>query len=225
MLLEIPAVLPPPELERIRDNLKAATFVDGKLSAGQLAADVKRNQELVHGQDRLALGNIVGQALTSNAMFNKFALPRRLLIPLFSRYDVGMAYGLHTDEAVIGMGTPQSALRNDIAITVFLSDPDSYDGGELAVMTPVGIHSFKPPAGHAVVYPSHYLHEVREVTRGTRLASVTWAQSYVVEADHRAVLFDLQTTSASLCAQGAARNETDKIVNTFHRLLRMWTTL
>jgi PKHD-type hydroxylase len=205
--------------------LDAATFVDGKLSAGHLAADVKRNRELPHGQDRLELGTTVANALTASTAFNHFALPRRILIPIFSRYDPGMGYGLHTDEGVLGIGTPQSALRNDLAITVFLSDPDSYDGGELAVMTSVGEHVFKPPAGHAVVYPSHYLHEVRPVVRGVRFAAVTWVQSYVVAAEHRAVLYDLRVTSVQLREQGVARAQTDTIVNTFHKLLRMWTVL
>ncbi len=171
------------------------------------------------------MGQRVASALSANITFNQFALPRRLMIPLLSRYDVGMAYGLHTDEAVLSMGNPQSALRNDIAITVFLSDPESYDGGELAVVTPVGAHIFKPPAGYAVVYPSHFLHEVREVTRGVRLAAVTWVQSYVVSAEHRALLYDLRLASSNLIEQGAARAETDRVVNSFHKLLRMWTVL
>jgi PKHD-type hydroxylase len=225
MLLEIPGVLGPSDLIAIRERLALSAFADGRNSAGDMAAEVKRNLELPVGQERVALGNLVANALTSSQEFNQFALPRRILIPIFSRYDVGMSYGLHTDEAVLGMNTPQSALRNDIAITVFLSDPDGYDGGELAVTTPVGRHVFKPPAGHAVVYPSHYLHEVCEVTRGVRLAAVTWLQSYVAAVEQRTVLYDLRVASTRLRDQGAARRETDTIVNTFHKLLRMWTVL
>ncbi len=225
MLLEIPAVLGPSDLRAIRARLDAATFIDGKNSAGELAAEVKHNRELPANQDRLELGKSIANALTANATFNHFALPRRILIPIFSRYDVGMSYGLHTDEAVLGINTPQNALRNDLALTLFLSEPETYEGGELAVRTPVGLHTFKPPAGHAVVYPSQYLHEVREVTGGVRLAAVTWLQSYVAEAEHRALLYELRVASMHLREQGVARADTDVIVNTFHRLLRMWTVL
>ena len=209
MLLEIPEVLAPADLARICERLRVADFIDGRRTAGNLAAGVKNNRELTPSQDRLDLGKMVCTALTANAAFNNFALPRRLMIPIFSRYDEGMAYGAHTDEGILGIESPATAMRDDLAVTVFLSDRASYEGGQLSVMTPVGAHAFGPPAGHAVVYPSHYLHEVRPVTRGVRLAAVTWIQSFVREAERRAVLFELGAALTGLRQQNSARGEID----------------
>jgi PKHD-type hydroxylase len=172
----------------------------------------------------MELGRVVYQALVGNAVFNNFALVRRMMIPIFSRYDEGMAYGLHTDEAILGIDMPDKSMRNDLAVTLFLSEPESYDGGELSVETPVGRHAFKLPAGDAVVYPSHFLHEVCQVTRGVRFAAVTWIQSYVREAEQRAVLTELGAASATLRQEESACAATDQLLNVYQKLLRMWAT-
>ncbi|HLI11272.1 MAG TPA: Fe2+-dependent dioxygenase [Alphaproteobacteria bacterium] len=222
MLIEIPEVLPPADAERLCERLRCANFIDGRATAGNLAESIKRNRELPVTEEWLAFGKEICAALTANSLFNNFALPRRLMLPIFSRYDKGMAYGAHSDEAILGIEKPAQAVRNDLAMTLFLSPPSSYDGGELSVETPVGPHAFKLPAGHAVVYPSHYLHEVRRVTRGTRLAAVTWIQSFVRDAERRAVLYELGCASTKLRGEGAAHAEVNAINNVYHKLLRMW---
>jgi PKHD-type hydroxylase len=224
MLVQIPNVLTREDARRICGRLARANFIDGGRTAGHLAAGVKNNLELPPAQERLELGRQVSVALAANAGFNSFALVRRMMIPIFSRYDEGMAYGAHTDEGILGMDTPDDSMRNDLALTLFLSEPENYDGGELSVETPVGAHGFKLPAGHAVVYPSHYLHEVRRVTRGVRFAAITWIQSYVREAERRAVLHELGTASANLRRQGIGRADTDAMFNVYQKLLRMWAS-
>lgn len=224
MLIEIPGILSWKEAQAICERLKRANFVDGGLTAGHFAAGVKNNLELPPDQERLELGRQVYAALAAKPEFGNFTLVRRMMIPLFSRYDVGMAYGAHTDEGVLGLDTPDDSMRNDLALTLFLSDPTSYDGGELSVETPVGPHEFKLPAGNAVVYPSHYLHEVRPVTRGVRFAAVTWIQSFVQDPERRSVLHELSSASTHLREQSVPRADTDALFNVYHKLLRMWAT-
>jgi PKHD-type hydroxylase len=222
MLIEIADVLPRKDAAAVCDRLRKANFSDGSRTVGHLAAGVKNNRELAPNQERLELGRMVSAALVSNPAFNNFALVRHMMLPIFSRYDAGMAYGRHSDEAILGIDTPHDSMRNDLALTLFLSEPESYDGGELSVETPVGPHRFKLSPGSAVVYPSHYLHEVLPVTRGVRFAAITWVQSYVREAERRAVLHELGTASARLRQQGVARGDVDAMFNVYHKLLRMW---
>lgn len=222
MLIEIPEVLSRGQAQAIRGRLSGARFVDGGLSAGAQAGKVKKNLEMAADSQRMALAQDVCNALAQHPMFNHFALPRRIMVPIFSRYEVGMTYGSHTDVALMGVDVPEHATRTDLSLTLFLSDPESYDGGELVIQTHVGEHRFKLPAGSCVVYPSHNLHYVSPVTRGVRLAAVTWVQSFVRADAQREVLFELCNLSESLADQELGREEIDMLFNVYHKLTRMW---
>ncbi|MDJ0949039.1 MAG: Fe2+-dependent dioxygenase [Alphaproteobacteria bacterium] len=222
MLIEIPDVLTRGQVLDIRERLSRACFVDGALSAGAQASGVKRNTEIAGGELRMQLARDVCSALASNHQFNHFALPRRIMVPIFSRYEVGMTYGSHTDVALMGVDVPEHATRTDLSLTLFLSDPESYDGGELVIQTHVGENRFKLPAGRCVVYPSHNLHYVAPVSRGVRLAAVTWVQSFVRADAQREVLFELCNLSELAAGRDLGREGTDMLFNIYHKLTRMW---
>lgn len=222
MLIEIPGILGKDQVNRLRQYLLTAQYNDGRLSAGDLASGVKNNLELPADEKVVELARIVHAGLVGNPTFNQFALPRRMTMPIFSRYDVGMEYGDHADVALMGIDTPDMATRTDLSLTLFLSDPDTYDGGELVARTLVGENRFKPAAGHVVVYPSHYLHHVTKVTRGVRLAAVAWVQSLIREDDRRELLYELNGVSENLAGQGIPRVDADVLFNSYHKLMRMW---
>ena len=223
MLLEIPAVLDPPQLEVVRQALAQATFVDGRLSAGPAAGRVKRNEELDPGEKRSEyLGKIVVGNLYNSATFRNAALPQRISEPFFSRYRPGMAYGAHIDDPVMGSGM---RYRCDVAVTVFLNEPESYEGGELVIRTSFGEHRVKLAAGGAVVYPASSLHSVAEVTRGTRLAAVAWIQSLVRDPGRRELLYELNLAREALLATRPDAEETARVDHAYVNLVRMWAEL
>lgn len=222
MLYEVPGILSKEQVGTIVRRLSACRFVDGRLTAGSQASTVKKNLELASGEQRMELARMVYAGLAENPRFNQIALPRRMMVPIFSRYDVGMEYGSHADVAMMGITTPEHATRTDLSLTVFLSDPDSYDGGELVITSDVGESRFKLPAGHAVVYPSHNLHYVARVTRGVRFAAVSWVQSFVRESDRREVLHELNSVAESLAGAQVEPGATEVLFNVYHKLLRMW---
>lgn len=154
MLIEIPDVLSSGEVARIRGALAGMTFVDGRASAGAQASAVKNNEEIPPCNEVMELAKLIGEGLARHQTFNHFALPRKIMAPIFSRYKDGMNYGSHSDVSVMQIGNPERAIRTDLSITVFLSDPKSYDGGALVISTHVGEQSFKLAPGSAVVYPS-----------------------------------------------------------------------
>jgi len=222
MLYEVPGILSKVQVGAILQRLSRCEFVDGRLTAGSQAATVKKNLELATGEQRMELARIVYTGLAENPMFNQIALPRRMMVPIFSRYDVGMEYGSHADVAMMGINTPEHATRTDLSLTVFLSDQASYDGGELVITSDVGESRFKLPAGHAVVYPSHNLHYVAPVTRGVRFAAVSWVQSFVREGARREVLYELNTVAESLAGERVESGTAEVLFNVYHKLLRMW---
>lgn len=227
MLLEIPGILSQAEAAGIVARLSRAQFNDGKLSAGGFAGEVKNNLEMAPNQEMIELARQVYAGLAGNPEFNQFALPRKMIVPIFSRYDVGMEYGLHTDVAMMGIDQPEKATRTDLSFTLFLSEPDTYKGGELVIRTHVGENRFKPGAGSVVVYPSHNLHYVAPVTGGTRYAAVSWAQSFVREDSRREILFEINQVSEDIAEKleaGTAitRQETDVLFGIYHKLMRMW---
>ena len=178
------------EVDGIAAELGQRTFSDGKLTAHGLAREVKNNLQLTSkGPETDELQNIVISAFRRNAEVQAFALPRRVAAPIFSLYDPGMEYGAHVDNALIG------GIRTDMSVTLFLSRPESYEGGELVIDLPLGSQETKLDAGEAIVYPSNTLHHVAPVIRGTRLAAVTWIQSTVRDERIRAILYDLHKTS------------------------------
>ena len=224
MLLHIPNVLTPDELQRVREALNRADWVDGRQTVGAQGAQVKRNLQLPEtSPEREALGRLVLQALARHPLYHAAALPLRTLAPRFNRYEGGGHYGFHVDGAV--MALPDGGqLRSDISCTLFLAEPDEYDGGELIIHDTYGEHEVKLPAGDLVLYPSSSLHEVRAVTRGARLAAFFWIQSLVRDDGRRRILFDLDMAIQTLTASPSTdRAALLSLTAVYHNLLRQWS--
>jgi PKHD-type hydroxylase len=220
MLLSIADVLTKEELAQLRTQLKDVKFDDGKATAGPAVRDVKNNLQTV-GSDKAMdePRRIVGAALLKHELLNQYSLPRRLLPPMFNRYDTGMEYGGHVDNAVMGGGEP---MRADLSITVFLTDPADYDGGELVINADGAAQSIKLPAGSAIVYPSTSIHKVNKVTRGSRLCGVTWLQSFVRDEAQRDMLFELMQLARWSRQVAAGSPEAMKISKIRTNLMRLW---
>lgn len=221
MLLEIPNVVPQDKLTVIRAILAKSQFVDGKLSAGMAAERVKNNEELASDTKEIQqLNNLVMGCLVQHPRYQSAALPIKIASPFYARYRPGMTYGDHVDDPV--MGPPQGRYRSDVSTTVFLNEPEDYEGGDLVIRTSFGDQRIKLPAGHAVVYPSSSLHHVAEVTQGERLVAVTWAQSMVRDAARRELLFELNQARESLLKQRPEEDETKRVDVAYVNLIRMW---
>lgn len=221
MLLQIPRVVSQDKLTVIQAILAKSHFVDGKLSAGMAAERVKNNEELASDAKEIQqLNNLVMNSLVQHPVYQSATLPIKIASPFYARYRPGMTYGDHVDDPV--MGPPQARYRSDVSTTVFLNEPDNYEGGELVIRTSFGDQQIKLPAGHAVVYPSSSLHHVAEVTRGERLVAVTWAQSMVRDAAKRELLFELNQARESLLKQRPEENETKRVDVAYVNLVRMW---
>ncbi len=225
-MLIVKGVLPADALATLRAALAKATFVDGATTAGPQAKKAKRNLQLARGSDEADnLGRIVSKALAQGGAFFAAALPHRVLPPLFNRYESGMEYDDHVDNAYMSGPKGQPPIRVDVAATLFLSDPASYDGGELVVQAGAIVHRVKLPAGDMVVYPAGHLHRVMPVTRGTRDAAVLWVQSMVRDAGRRQLLHDLDRATQSLAARDPDAPEIGALTQTYHALLREWIEL
>ncbi|RMX07854.1 Fe2+-dependent dioxygenase [Corticibacter populi] len=223
MMLVISDVLNSDEVAHMRGQLEQAGWCDGRDTAGYAAVGQKSNLQL-HAQDALAiaLGQRILQALAENPMFVSFALPLRILPPMFNCYRGGGAYGFHIDNAIrVNRGTGER-IRTDLSTTLFLSDPKGYDGGELVINGTYGAESIKLPAGHAVVYPGSSLHAVRPVTRGQRFASFFWTQSMVADDARRAILYELDTAIQHLARRLGTEEEFNRLTGVYHNLLRQW---
>lgn len=217
MDFQILSLLTGAEVEYLVSELSRVKFVDGRSTAAGIAGDVKHNLQAERSGTALAaLDEMVFARLRDNAEFQLFAHPKRVLAPSYSRYEPGMDYGSHIDSAVMGGSSP---LRTDFAMTVFLSQPDSYDGGELAMESPVGEQEIKLSAGEAIVYPATTLHRVTPVRRGVRLAAVTWIQSTVPDSRLRPILYDLGKAVASAEAAGD-KGQIQRLAKAYHNLLR-----
>ncbi|MCB1723508.1 MAG: Fe2+-dependent dioxygenase [Gammaproteobacteria bacterium] len=220
MLLQIPDLLNSAQLNKLHELLAGARFVDGRLTAGMAASKVKDNQELAPEPELLQrLYRIVMASVGHNARFRSAALPVKVADFIFARYQPGMRYGDHVDDPIMGQGP---RFRTDVSMTIFLNDPDSYDGGELVIRTPFGEQQVKLPAGHAVVYPSASVHRVAEVTRGERLVALTWIQSFVRDAARRELLFELDQAREHLLRSEPDSDVTKNIDRSYVNLLRMW---
>ena len=224
MLITIPDVLNQLQIERVQSILKQSQFVDGKLSAGKHAERVKNNEELSQNDRMLnELNNIVMGSLVKNLDYQNAAFPHRIATAFFARYGTGMAYGDHIDDPI--MGPAGASYRTDVSITVFLNNPEDYEGGELTVNTSFGEKQVKLPAGHAVMYPSGTLHRVAEVTKGERLVAVTWCQSMIRDPAKRELLYNLNQARESLIQKDPNSDETAKIDTSYINLVRMWSEL
>ncbi len=221
MLLPLPNVLTRDQLDTVRKLLDNAHFVDGKLSAGAAAKRVKHNEELDKNAKQMdMLNNIVMGSLVQHPVYRSGAMPLHVAAPFYARYTPGMAYGDHLDDPI--MGTDGVLYRSDIAITIFLNGPDSYEGGELEINTAFGANAVKLPAGDAVMYPSSSLHHVKEVTRGTRLVAVTWVQSLIRDPARRELLYTLNQAREKLLKAAPEADETAKVNTAYMNLVRMW---
>jgi PKHD-type hydroxylase len=221
MISCISDVLTLEEIKKLREEAALLPFVPGAETAGGRARRVKNNEQISQkAEERKVLHEIVIGALMRNKDFNRAALPKRVRPPLISRYRQGMAYGQHVDNAL--MGPKHSRERSDVSVTVFISDINEYDGGELIIHGSFGMQEVKLPSGSVVVYPSSSLHEVAEVTRGERLVAVTWVQSYVRDDRQREILASLSEVKDKLNAIAPDANETDLAHHVHANLLRMW---
>ena len=221
MILCIPDVLDPQELAAIRAGLQSAGFTDGAETAGWSAREVKKNLQCASGAPgHEELAQKVSTALMRNSMLMAALLPAATMPVLFNRYGAGMQYGPHVDAAIMGgMG---NAIRTDIAITIFLSDPRSYDGGELMTEVQGFDGEFKLEAGSAVAYPANTVHHVRPVTRGTRDAAIIWMQSYVRDTQRRELLWDLENAKRQIFSREGKSPTFDGVSRSHANLLRMW---
>lgn len=221
MIICAPDVLTPEELAAIRSELQGAAFVDGASTAGWSAREVKKNLQVdIHTESQARLRDIVRDAFLRNTMLQASILPAAMTQVMFNRYDVGMQYGRHVDAPV--MGSLDGAVRSDVAITLFLSDPKSYTGGDLVVDTHGVEYGFKLDAGSAIAYPANSLHHVTPVTQGARYAAIIWVQSQVRDAAKRELLWDLDNAKRQIFGREGKSATFDAISKSHANLLRMW---
>jgi len=220
MLLKIDGLLNAAEVAKLRTQLAHVKFDDGKTTAGAAVRDVKNNLQTQPTDKALDEPRLtVMAAILRNEAFNQYVLPRRLLPVMFNRYDTGMDYGGHVDNAIMGGGEP---MRADLSITVFLTDPADYDGGELMIHSDGEPQSVKLAAGSAVVYLSTSIHKVAKITRGSRLAGVTWAQSFVRDAGQREMLHELMQLARWARTTAPGSQEAMKVAKLRANLMRLW---
>lgn len=220
MLLHIPDVLTTIQARTCLDALTATDWVDGRVTAGFQSAQVKHNRQIPEDHPiAREWGNVILSALERSPLFVAGALPLRVFPPLFNRYEAGETFGTHVDNAIRQSKSAAMRIRTDLSVTLFLSDPESYDGGELVVEDRYGAHAAKLPAGHLLLYPATSLHHVRPVTRGARIASFFWIQSMVRSDEQRTLLFDLDTSIQQLAQDQPA---TVQLTGVYHNLLRIW---
>lgn len=223
MLIQIAEVFTPAEAAEMRARLDTADWIDGRVTAGHQSAQVKQNRQLAESNPLAQeLGTVIMQRLARNPLFMAAALPRKIIPPLFNRYEGGENFGYHVDNAVRPItGTPDR-VRTDMSATLFLSEPDSYDGGELVVDDLYGPRSIKLPAGHMVLYPGTSLHRVGAVTRGARISAFFWLQSLVREDAQRTLLLELDVAIQRLTQDVKEHPSLVQLTGVYHNLLRRW---
>ncbi len=226
MLIQIPSLLTSEQVAEARRLLDSAEWIDGKATAGPQSARAKDNEQLVEGSPvAREVGEMILAALQRSALFVSAALPLQVFPPLFNRYSGGQSFGTHVDNAIRQVpGTPHR-IRTDLSATLFLAEPDTYDGGELIVEDTYGVHPVKLPAGDLVLYPSTSLHHVRPVTRGTRVCSFFWIQSMVRDDGARTLLFDLDTGIRRAGEHLADPAPIVQLTGVYHNLIRRWAEM
>ena len=226
MLIAVPQVLSSDQLAEVRRLVDAGEWRDGKATAGQQSELAKRNLQLPSADaNAQAAGRIVMDAIANNGLFMSAALPDRVFPPLFNRYDAGAGHGFdsHVDNAIRYLDDKSNRIRTDLSATLFLADPDDYDGGELIVEDTYGEHAVKLPAGDLVLYPATSLHLVEPVTRGSRVASFFWVQSMVRDDGQRTLLLNMDAAVRTLAAKlGDKDPSIVSLTGTYHNLLRRW---
>jgi PKHD-type hydroxylase len=226
MLLQIPDVLTPAQVADARRLLDQAEWTDGRITAGHQSTRAKHNQQLPEAHPVAEqIGDVILTALQRHPLFVAAALPLRVFPPLFNRYEGGQAFGTHVDNAIRQISGTGHRIRTDLSATLFLSDPEDYEGGELLVEDTYGVHSVKLPAGHLVLYPSTSLHRVEPVTRGARVASFFWIQSMVRDDGERTLLFDLDMAIQRVNQDLPEHPSAVQLTNVYHNLLRRWAEM
>lgn len=220
--IHIPSLLNTAQLITIDELLSKVEFIDGKATASLGAKAVKNNLQVnVNDATLPQLQQIINDALYNNLLFNAAIFPKNIYPVLFSKYEPGMNYGWHVDSPI--MGNPP--IRTDMAMTIFLSDPATYEGGELLIQTPNGNVQLKPSKGDAIVYPCAYLHCVNAISSGTRVAAVTWIQSSIRLAEQRQILLQLNQVHGAVAQKDMNSPEANLLLQTYSNLLRMWTEI
>ena len=224
MMLPIPDVLDKAGVARVRAIADAGAWEDGTATSGHQSALAKRNQQLPEDSEAAKqAGRLVLDALGRSPLFIAAALPLKIFPPLFNRYQGGEAFGTHIDNAIRIHRASEFRVRSDLSATLFLEEPDAYEGGELVVEDNLGAHAVKLPAGHLLLYPASSLHRVEPVTKGARVASFFWIQSMVRDDAARAILFDLDRSIQTIAAdRGQDDREVIRLTGVYHNLLRRW---
>ncbi len=224
MMLHVPGVLTKQQVAQCRQAMEKGEWVDGNVTSGAQSALAKKNMQLVEGSAiAVQLGELVMDGLECNPLFISAALPQKIFPPLFNRYSGGQYFNNHVDNAIRAYSGADFRIRTDLSATLFLAEPDEYDGGELIVEDTYGEHRAKLPAGDLILYPSTSLHRVTEVTRGSRVASFLWLQSMVRDEGERTILFQLDTNIQTLVAEkGNADPTVIQLTAIYHNLIRRW---
>jgi PKHD-type hydroxylase len=223
MLLTIPDVLTPEQVAHARAKLASAEWVDGRVTAGHQSSLAKDNLQIPEGHPvAQEIGEMILGALGQNLLFISAALPMKVFPPLFNSYSGGQSFGTHIDNAIRHVKGTSHRVRSDLSATLFFSQPDEYDGGELVIEDTYGVHTVKLPSGHMVLYPSSSLHNVRPITRGARISSFFWIQSMVRDDGERTLLFDLDEAAQRVSAEQPNSLLAVKMTGIYHNLLRRW---
>ncbi len=226
MMVHIPNVLTTEQVAHCREVMEKAEWVDGNVTAGHQSRKVKHNLQLPEESEAAhELGIMVVRALYRSPLFMSAVLPHRVFPPLFNRYDAGMVFGAHVDNAIRSHPKQSIRIRTDVSSTLFISAPEDYDGGELVVEDTYGTHSVKLPAGDLIVYPATSLHNVTPITRGSRIASFFWTQSLVRDVTRRALLFDMDMAIIRLTQDHPEHPSLVSLTACYHNLLRQWAEI
>jgi PKHD-type hydroxylase len=225
-MVRIPNVLTQEQVMRCREVMQRAAWADGRVTAGHQSEKVKNNLQLPEtAPEARELCAMVMDALGRNSLFFSAVLPKEVFPPLFNRYDVGMTFGSHVDNAIRGYLNTPLRIRTDVSATLFISAPEDYDGGELVVQDTYGTHAVKLPAGEMVIYPGTSLHHVTPITRGSRIASFFWIQSMIRDVIKRSLLFDLDMAIIRLNQDHPEHQSVVELTSIYHNLLRQWSEL
>lgn len=224
MLLSIPGVLSKDAVSTLRRDIDAAEWIDGNATSGQQSALAKRNLQLPEDSPAARkAGGLILDALERAPLFVAGALPLKVFPPLFNRYSEGDGFGMHVDNALRVRRDGGFRIRSDLSATLFLTEPENYDGGELMVEDAYGVHAVKLGAGDLVLYPASSLHRVEPITRGARVASFFWIQSMVRDDSKRTLLFDMDMAIQALAREvGQGHAQVLSLTGAYHNLLRMW---
>ena len=223
MLLQIPDVLTAEQALQFRQKIEKIKWIDGKVTAGHQSARTKDNLQLPENHPLAQeLGELILASLERHPLFISAALPLKVFPPLFNRYEGGHSFGNHVDNAIRQVtGTPHR-VRTDLSATLFLTNPEDYDGGELVIEDTYGVHSIKLPAGHLILYPATSLHNVRPVTRGARISSFFWIQSMIRDDGERTILFDMDMAIQRINETAPDHPSVVPLTGVYHNLLRRW---